>query len=867
MTARILGSIWPAAVLLVACALGGASATGAEFKIPLVVSEDGGRARVSEPVSGGVPLPRGLVKDPSAVKLLDSAGKEVPAQFSAINRWGSDGSVMWLLVQSTASIAANGKASYHLAPGAGTARRDPVKLEDGPEAITVDTGKLKFTVSKKKFNLIDSAWVGGQQVIAPQPRGGSVAVLSNGQIYASSAATPRKVLVEESGPERAVIVVRGLHSPEGGKGDLPYLYGYTARIRAYAGQSFLGISYALTNSSLPAIGAPVCKDLTIGVPLKLSGQVKNTGNAGWVAATNGKVGASLALRYLKENNPAALAVRKEDGVAWLELKPWSGQEQDENHLAPCNHKTYELQLAFGSGNSALDEAAGRFKSYDKSLRFWPRAEWSNSTRAWGDFGSLVVPDKEIVGGRAYQRLRPIRTTGWRLFGSCPEMESGSSSAPSGGYEPLITDVAYYLGYMQTGQRRFFDQLERTSWFWRDRRMIHLETDVSAKAWGGMYGLYANYAIKGHKSFRALQPEVYVKRYITKKTPWHYGGKWGPMDTQHFSADEVVWHYYLTGDGQCLLAINKLGEEAGYFAKNFVREVKAGTSKGASRAHGWTARALIAAYEATGEKRWMNLARESVHGIIKVQDKTAGTTYDVHERQTPFMTAVIGNALGRYYRHHPEEEVRDAILGMCDWLYYDVALAAKGFSYQWRTNNPGRRSGSGNRAMSTMAWAYLATGRKRYLEAADLHGQGKLRNWYLSGFGQEYVNVKRGKRADAVAPGQIKNLAAEVLGGGKVKLTWTAPGDDGAKGTAAEYQLKQASLPIKDHSDWRTEAGKTLSFWAATNCKGEPAPAAAGTAESHTVEDLKPGLHWFAVKAYDEQPNQSDLSNVVKIEVK
>jgi hypothetical protein len=225
------------------------------------------------------------------------------------------------------------------------------------------------------------------------------------------------------------------------------------------------------------------------------------------------------------------------------------------------------------------------------------------------------------------------------------------------------------------------------------------------------------------------------------------------------------------------------------------------------------------------------------------------------------------ALGRYYKHHPEEEVRDTVLGIADWMYYDMAVQAKGFSYHWTMTDPGGRSSSGNRCMSTMAWAYVATGQKRYLEGADLHAGPKIAPWYINGFGQEYVNIKTGKRADDSPPAAVKDLVAEALGGGKVKLTWTAPGDDGDKGAATEYQVKYAAKEIKDHADWRKEAEIALSFWAATNCKGEPKPSAAGARETFTAEGVPAGTCWFALKTYDEQPNQSDLSNVVKVEVK
>jgi len=863
------GKWWVGALALIVGVVLMGAAPAADLNVKLVVRESAGVARVGEPVSAGVPLPRGAVKDPGEVRLVDAAGKEVPAQCSVINRWGADQSVMWLLVQSVATVPANGDAVFHLRSGTPTVKRDLLKVTETADAVTVDTGKIKFNVSKERFNLLDGAWLDAngdgryaadERIVASHPGGGSVLTLKNGEVYASSAAPPSEFVVEERGPERATIYVKGLHKPEKGKGTVPHLYGYLARIRAYAGQPYLRVSYALTNSALPAIGAPVCNGAMIRVPLKLKGLLDlPAGRGNWTADVSGRWSASLGVRYLKENAPATFRWKGEGTLNWVTFLPWGSAPE---YLDVCSHKTYEMQLTFAPGRGAATNAEAHFKKFDKSLRFWCEPAWVSQTRAWGDFGYVGVPD-EATAKDVKRRFRPFRTTGWRLFGSTPSMQSGSASAPGGGYEPLITDSRFYLGYLQTGDRRFFDQLERTSWFWRDRRLIHLEKDISTETWAGMGGVYTRYAQKGYRDVPAVQPADYVRRFLTKSTPWHYGGRWGPMDTQHFSVDEVVNYYYLTGDRQSLLAINKLGEEAASFVNAFIKT--AGTAK-VGRQHGWVTRALVSVYEATGEERWLDLARRAVHAICAAQDKTAGTTYDVHERQTPFMAAAVGMALGRYERHHPEEDVRDAILGIADWLCYDVARPAGGFSYHWSPDNPGKRSPSGNRCLSTMSWAYLATGRPQYLAAADMHAGTKLGRWYLSGFGQEYITIKTGKRADAMMPTPVTDLKAEALGGGAVKLTWTAPGDDGRQGRAAEYQVKYATMEIKEHADWRTEAETAISFWAATNCTGEPKPAPAGARQTFTVTGLPPGTHWFALKTYDEQPNQSDLSNVVKVVV-
>jgi len=141
-------------------------------------------------------------------------------------------------------------------------------------------------------------------------------------------------------------------------------------------------------------------------------------------------------------------------------------------------------------------------------------------------------------------------------------------------------------------------------------------------------------------------------------------------------------------------------------------------------------------------------------------------------------------------------------------------------------------------------------------------------------------------ADQTPPAAITDLSAEALGDGKVKLTWTAPGDDGTTGTAAWYQVKYSTtqivervsgwpdltepLPV-DEQQWHHRAesfnAKQRAFWAASNVDGEPTPSRAGTREVFIVDELGDGVYHFAVKAWDDSPNVSGLSNVVEVKAK
>jgi hypothetical protein len=105
--------------------------------------------------------------------------------------------------------------------------------------------------------------------------------------------------------------------------------------------------------------------------------------------------------------------------------------------------------------------------------------------------------------------------------------------------------------------------------------------------------------------------------------------------------------------------------------------------------------------------------------------------------------------------------------------------------------------------------------------------------------------------DPNAPAQITNLAAYDPTHDAVTLTWTAPGDNGDTGTATGYVVKySATGPVNDTS-WDSATSYDQSW----------TPQLGGEGESHVIYNLSAGVkYWFAIKAYDEVPNYSEISN-------
>lgn len=106
-------------------------------------------------------------------------------------------------------------------------------------------------------------------------------------------------------------------------------------------------------------------------------------------------------------------------------------------------------------------------------------------------------------------------------------------------------------------------------------------------------------------------------------------------------------------------------------------------------------------------------------------------------------------------------------------------------------------------------------------------------------------------ADTTAPAAVTDLATSNPTASTLRLTWIAPGDDNATGTAATYDIRYSTSNITE-GNWAS----------ATQASGEPTPQAAGSSESFTVSGLSAStVYYFAVKTSDEVPNTSALSNV------
>jgi len=252
--------------------------------------------------------------------------------------------------------------------------------------------------------------------------------------------------------------------------------------------------------------------------------------------------------------------------------------------------------------------------------------------------------------------------------------------------------------------------------------------------------------------------------------------------------------------------------------------------GIHRATGWCFRSLLRYRDLTGSDECLPYLNKALDNVWQVAVKHRHVPKI--EYASNWFYNVFGRAVVLAYDVTDDERMRDLALGMTQG-----------------------RTGSKSAHPTLNAFSYDQTGHGRYLSTQA--GRFARLGGYMPACAA-YLWLK--PRPDKTPPVAVADLAAAPGAAGEVQLTWTAPGDDGNKGTAAVYQIKWADLPIVETAGGETQ----VNFWAAENVAGEPKPGGAGSKETFVIKTVKPGTYYFAIKSRDECNNESPISNVVRV---
>lgn len=193
------------------------------------------------PITVGVPLPWGALDSDEHVRLLDDAGREVPAQVKTVGRWSKRGSVRWLHLDFVPPVGTESR-QYALQFGPDVQRGpvpEPLLAEETDEAITLNTGPLRLETPRDGSAGIGRVWLNDELVLDADGTTGAFMVNEAGERFLGIRDDQAEVVLEEAGPIRATVRISGWHVSEAAE----RLGRYILRVHATRGQPWLGMEH------------------------------------------------------------------------------------------------------------------------------------------------------------------------------------------------------------------------------------------------------------------------------------------------------------------------------------------------------------------------------------------------------------------------------------------------------------------------------------------------------------------------------------------------------------------------------------------------------------------------------------------------
>ena len=399
--------------------------------------------RVAEPVSCGVSLARGFVRDVRELALMNTRGTAVPVQVNTTGTY-KDGTPRWILLTFFAYLPAQGKAVYTLVRGATPAAVETLTHSMHNGLVHIDTGCARFQIDTRRFRLFDSIKVDSQSLLAGDKTGGVVLEAQNGSKHHETKAT--RVEIEQQGPLALVLTVTGAFGP----GEPHALADFVCRMTFYAGKSEVRVFYTLHNPGahrhpgntwdLGTGGSVFMEDVSLLVPLGTgqwasrlgvsrddpplraetlyqdssggphwdsanhvdkdlkvplnfrgyrvfqSGRRVHQGHRAdaWLHVRRPSSGVTVAVRDFWQNFPKALSYTDNT----LRIGLWPRESAGAHELLGGEQKTHEMLFVFHGPQTGDRDIARRMQSFHAPLYAMPDPETVYATRAFWPTGPL-----------------------------------------------------------------------------------------------------------------------------------------------------------------------------------------------------------------------------------------------------------------------------------------------------------------------------------------------------------------------------------------------------------------------------------------------------------------------------------------------
>ena len=683
--------------------------------------------RRREPVSIGVPCPRGAVQRAERWGLTDQSGRAVTVQATTLDRWG-DGSVRWLLAEFQADVNPHAASFYALAPEDLMPPEGPaLHIEHAGEVIRVRTGAATFDVPRTGPGFITAATVSDASLVRTSA---ITAEDDRGHRYAFDV---RRAAIERAGPLRAVVRLDGCLAAASG---LSWLDA-TVRLHFHAGLGTVTVDVEVTNPraakhpggqwDLGDAGSVLIRDLSIEIHTDVNTLADvwgsfdhgdamgpagrrfavyqdSSGGSNWQHANHlnreGRVPATFrGFRAMRDERLIeglrATPIASIGGGAsrvsvalprFWQLFPKSIEADSRHCVVGMFPRVYgDLHELQGGERSTLSFAmcVGRDTVTAEPLA-WVRCPVSvtadplsyRHAGAWSPLqagsplaadGYEVLVNTAIKGPNTFeQRREVIDEYGWRHFG---ELYADHESVGAG---PLVShynnqyDVlaGFLTRFMQGADTRWWTLAGDLAVHVADIDLYHTQRDRAAYN-GGYFWHTQHYQAAGTATHRAY----------SKRT----GSSGGGPCSEHNYTTGLMLHHFLTGSEKSRAAVIQLA--------NWVLDMDDGTKSrfrwidrrdtglasvtrqpdfhGPGRGAGNSINALLDAHRLTSEPRYLEKAEALIARCVHPDDNPEAI--DPLDAENRWSYTVFLQALGKYLEYRAD-------LGLID-AHYEYARGA------------------------------------------------------------------------------------------------------------------------------------------------------------------------------------------------
>jgi hypothetical protein len=665
------------------------------------------------------------------------------------------------LVSFRANIPAGAKADYTLEYGA---KVEPALLQTGlsveerTDGVTIVTGPLRMEISRSAFRLPGKVWLDqngdgkftdDEVVCGAESKGGrGVLTDETGRVFTTQGPA-EEVTVEERGPERACVLVKGHHVAR----DQARLFAYEARIMAFAGQKFLRLFYTFGNDELrkdftsvrelrlefPVVGGaaryemrgaalPILKDMrvrsSVGIQqgdtaqaprlfqdsddhyLFTAGAAQAEGKraAGWVRVKGPKGTMSIAVRDFWRLYPKALAADG-DGVKVGIMPPLKEDQYAEQAQDPAKLVHYYYNLL--GGRYKIKQ--GQTKTHEIMVSFEDDAN-KTSFDAFQQGVMATAPSAWVCGSLALGPIAPTSTAWSTRYDE--QMERGVVNSIR------ARDARRDYGMMNYGdwwgERRYnwanieYDdahvwmiQFARTG----DMRAFMLG-DSAAKHYGDVDCIH--YCLDPRRLGAGYSHCLGHVGGFFQQNPVEGGSPHGGSSPCHTRTEGLVEHYLLTGDRRSFDAARGIAEHFnGAWLNNH--------DMSNCRVPGWHIVLTMSLYNATADPYYLNAAKIIARRALERAHPDGGWRrcmvpghcYDLprHRGEAGFMVGVLLSGLKYYHETTGDPRAADVLVKAARWLVretYDPATNQ--FRY---TSCPNSSKPSSTPHMACEGFAYAA----------------------------------------------------------------------------------------------------------------------------------------------------------------